>query len=117
MVSAYLQNLKAELINIEALYDRLNDGQHIDQRNEALALLKTKETFYNEELAKEQGIITAPPPEKVIPNNTILGPDLVPKEITQIINPGQVNKIPLLPIAAGVGIIILAVALTKRRKR
>ena len=57
--------------------------------------------------------MTPPAPEKIIPNNEIIGPDLVP----QTVNPGQVNKIPLLPIAAGVGVIILAVALSKRRKR
>ena len=47
--------------------------------------------------------------EKIIPNNQIIGPDLVPT--------GQVNKIPLLPIAAGIGILILAVTLSQRRKK
>ena len=47
-------------------------------------------------------------PNKVIENNQIIGPPLVS---------GQTNKIPILPIVAGVGIIILAVALSKRKKR
>ena len=113
MVSDFLNQIKAKSIQLEAEYYRLNDTRNIEQRNDVLAQLNENEKLYESELTKEQGIIT-PPSEKVIPNNEIIGPDLVP---AQTINPGQVNKIPLLPIAAGVGIIILAVALTKRRKR
>ena len=47
--------------------------------------------------------------EKIIPNNQIIGPDLVPT--------GQVNKIPLLPIAVGVGVLILIAAIAKRKRR
>ena len=46
---------------------------------------------------------------KTIPNNTIPGEPLV--------STGQAKQIPIIPIAAGVGILILIVALTKRRKR
>jgi len=59
------------------------------------------------------------PVEKVIPNNDIIGPSLAPQQITTqtpIQTPGQVNKIPIFPIAVGVGILIITVALTKRRK-
>ena len=98
-----MQNLKAELINIEALYDRLNDGQHIDQRNEALALLKTKETFYNEELAKEQG---PNPLISIIPQTTIQTPitenkpNIAPNTLNQM---GQSNS-QLTPLILIVGL-------------
>ena len=47
-------------------------------------------------------------PNKVIENNQIIGPPLVS---------GQTNKIPILPIVAGVGVLILIGALAKKRKR
>ena len=58
-----------------------------------------------------------PPPEpvKVIPNNEIIGPDLVP--VQTVAPTGQINKIPVLPIVAGVGILIVAGALLKKRKK
>ena len=51
-------------------------------------------------------------PTKTISNNQILGPPLIPTQ-----TPGAINKIPILPIVAGVGVLVLAGVLLKKRKR
>ena len=82
-------------------------GSQINAAKEQIIKLK-------DQLQTQLQIELSQPVEKVIPNNEIIGPDLVPAQTTA---PGQVSKIPILPIAAGVGIIILVVALSKRKRK
>ena len=63
-------------------------------------------------------IISPPISPPIIPNNTTLGPPVAEPTIKlEPIIPGQVNKIPILPIAAivGAGILIFAVVRKKRK--
>ena len=75
---------------------------------------------FQQELLGLQSIINSKP---IIPNNPTPAPVAEPTTkltMSQLIpqtTTSQTNKIPLLPIAAGVGVLLLILAVAKRKKK